>query len=115
METRRSVEVPLLPSEARTYVAQLGATDQMGRDLDLDDEIASADGAGVDITINYKNSSNSSSHFADQRAASLQNDDPTRGKAQLFATGKEGSHQLRSPPHEDQARSPHSPRSPARS
>ena len=110
METRRSVEVPLLPSEARTYVAQ--APPIKWGDLDLEDEIASADGAGVDITINYKNSS---SHFADQRAASLQSDDATRGKAQLFATGKEGSPQLRSPPHEDQARSPHSPRSPARS
>jgi hypothetical protein len=107
METQR---VALsLPSEARTHVAQ--APPIKWGDLDLDDEIASADGAGVDITINYKNSS---SHFADQRAASLQNDDATRGKAQLFATGKEGSHQLRSPPHEDQARSPHSPRSPAR-
>jgi hypothetical protein len=73
METQR---VALsLPSEARTHVAQ--APPIKWGDLDLDDEIASADGAGVDITINYKNSS---SHFADQRAASLQNDDATRGK-----------------------------------
>ena len=77
METRRSVEVPLLPSEARTYVAQ--APPIKWGDLDLEDEIASADGAGVDITINYKNSSNSSSSFADQRAASLQDNDATRG------------------------------------
>ena len=83
METQR---VALsLPSEARTHVAQVPPI-KWG-DLDLDDEIASADGAGVDITINYKNSSYSSSHFADQRAASLQNDDATREKAQLFEQG----------------------------
>ena len=45
METQR---VALsLPSEARTHVAQ--APPIKWGDLDLDDEIASADGAGVDM------------------------------------------------------------------
>ena len=71
METHR---VALsLPSEARTHVAQTPPI-KWG-DLDLEDKIARADGAGLDITVNYNESS---SHFADQRTASLQNNDATR-------------------------------------
>ena len=51
-----------LPSEARTHVA--GTPPIKWGDFDLGDEIAKADGTGVDITVIYKDAN--LRHFADQ-------------------------------------------------